>query len=184
MLRSTLFAYALLAITAGDAPIRRCDCVVFPTSEADRKASVRRDLEAADVVFVGTVDGGLVDTGNSLGRRLKVNQVWKGSPGPEAVLSLILRNAGSFCWYMPDSGQHLVFASKDSSGWFTAYSCGSTGPIADRAEASGFLKELCQSTTLCGKKGPSLVAEQLPNAACSRRRLVQACGAASAEAGR
>jgi hypothetical protein len=166
-----VLVYSFLAAIAGGSPITRCECVVFPTTEADRKAAVRQDLEAADVVFVGTAEE-VVDTGDTVGRRFRVEQVWKGSPGPEVVLPIIIKSGGNSCWYMPNSGRHLVFATKDSSGWFIARSCGSTGPIEKRAEASGFLKELCSSTELCRNKSVSFGADQLPNLACSRQRRV------------
>jgi hypothetical protein len=155
-----VFAFSILAVATVTVPRPICDCVVFPSTEAERLAKTRRDLQAADAVFVGTM-GDLVDSGNSLGRRVEVNQVWKGAPGKDVVLAMVLRNTGSFCWYMPESGQHLIFASRDSSGWWIAQSCASTGPISERAEASRFLKQLCQDSELCSQKRPQ--AHHLPS---------------------
>lgn len=172
MFWSTVLSYLFLAATAGASPVSRCECVTSPTTEADRKAAVRRDLEAANVVFVGTA-GDLIDTGDSVGRRFRVEGVWKGSPGAEVVLSIMLKSGGNSCWYMPSVGRHLVFATKDSSGWFIARSCESTGPIESRAEASHFLKDLCSTTDLCNKKSMSLSAEQLPNPDNSREMTIE-----------
>jgi hypothetical protein len=177
---SSVVILIFLAFSSGGSS--RCECVTFPTTEADRLASVRRELQQADAVFVGTI-ADLVDTGNSVGRRVNVNHVWKGTPDKEAVLAIMLRGSGNSCWYSPQSGQHLIFAQRDSSGWMTAYSCGSTGPIGDRAEVSRFLKDLCQNTELCGKKEPQIRTDKLPSMACSRQRRANP-GAAAADAWR
>lgn len=98
---SSVVILTFLALSSGSPS--RCECVTFPTTEADRLATVRRELQESDTVFVGTM-ADVVDTGNS------------------------------FC-------------------------------------------RLCQTTELCGKKGPQIATDKLPNTACSGQRLVKSLDA-------
>jgi hypothetical protein len=123
-----------------------CACVSMgtPTPQQVRQG-IEESVKTAEAVFSGEVI-----SADTLGANLKVDKVWKGSPGGIARLQhAYLTSTGSAVWNTCDytfevGKKYMVFAVPGHAGTLKAEKCGLTAPLDSAKSTVRILDDLAK----------------------------------------